>query len=111
MMPQPFDDDPGPAWDGYPHDMARNTGAGWDANGAPVNEPDNVHPWRLEQHQPHTCWICGRRTPLYDWLLAIVWDGTARPGNMARKWVCSTVCQMMALLLLDGIVQLDRWVA
>ena len=87
--------------------------AGWDANGSPVAEPSYpIHPLRREQTDvPHACWICQRttaRTLNHDWLLAAVWNGQpmTRGGVIVHRWVCCSVCQWMALALLDGMLTL-----
>lgn len=96
MMHQRFDDDPGPLWDGYPGDMARNIGAGWDANGSPLPERDTP---------THACWICQRRTAR---TVTGLWFSVYRVFITGKLlvWTCSAVCQDMALALVDGLAGL-----
>lgn len=92
--------------DSYPDDMARNIGAGWDANGSPIVGPEGEVAYPSPSSLARVCWICGQRTPRTAggyWLEALV---TLMSGGMTVRWSCSAVCHQMTLSLLFGIVRL-----
>ncbi len=73
----------------YPEGMAQPT---------PPTPREHIH-----------CWICARtspRTATGMWAQAMIWDD--RMERRVSRWVCSPVCRTFALLLLNGILSLDR---